>query len=454
MRRFCLGMNPALAHEIISVRTTNRLIFWIVLFVAGFFSSYRSYVFSTLHPGILIGNDQVRIEAGFWLLASVLVLWLMLRGNTLTAYLRQWYGQKVLLIFLGLCAASVAWSVAPAVTSFQVIVLVAATWIAAYIGMRCTVVEVARYVSWFAAGVVIGSVYLAVVDPLSPGVQRFYGPDVWRGVFWNRNHLGSIAAFLSVILLIRLIDLRAQPGRAARVFFFAVYLGMLFLVYKSKSTTGLLVAVIAHAACILAALWTIFEKRLRRGHYLLAVAVGILLVALVLGNLEQIFGLFNKDFRLSGRVRLWNHLLDEVVAQRPLLGYGLGSLWSDPVFRQSGKHLIGTPPVIGDNGFIDVLLNLGIVGLTAMVAVFIVAWKRVVQFLIRQKTIASIFPLAVMLCATLSNLTFSLLMEIELLIWCAIVVVLFATSINAELIGTFSTQDNGNRLHQDGKVVP
>lgn len=408
----------------------ERIAFGMVLVLTAYVSSLRSLVFSSLHPSTPKFADQIWIELAYWVVAALLVAWLLVKGGDLESYVRKLRQQPALLAFLAICCLSVTWSGDPWVSAFRSAVLVLSTAIAAYIGMRCKPEELLGYLSLFGAVLVLASIYMALADPLL-GMDRAYGPGVWRGIFWNKNHLGSLAALFCALQLLRLLDTRLMRNMASRTLILIIYIASAWVVFKTRSATGGLVALILHALVFLAALWTIFESRMRKVHYFLVVVGGVLVIAVALANLELIFGLFNKDFKLSGRTVLWGYLLQDVVASYPVLGQGFGALWGDPNFRAQAAVPLGMVPVIADNGFIDILLGVGVLGLACFMLVYLAAWVGAFQHFVREKRVASCMPLVVMSSSLFSNLGFSLLTEIEVLIWCLIVAVLFATSRHA-----------------------
>jgi O-antigen ligase len=74
-----------------------------------------------------------------------------------------------------------------------------------------------------------------------------------------------------------------------------------------------------------------------------------------------------RDETLTGRTEIWARLLP-VAMQKPLLGGGFGGFWTPrtrDVFRISGSH----------NGYLDVLIGLGFVGL-ALVSIFLLSSCR------------------------------------------------------------------------------
>ena len=417
---------PGLRNKLASI-SFERIAFGVVLGLAAYQSNFRSLVFWSLHPSIPGLVDQIVFEAAGWLLASLLVVWLLLREDNLAIYWRNLSRQPFLLVFLAICALSALWSSAPAITVFRTCVLLTSTMVAAYLGMRCKAEELLRYLSWLGAAVVAASIYMSLTDPLL-GINRAYGPAVWRGVFWNKNHLGSLAALVSVVLLLRIADIGFTPRHPAKYFVWLIYAGSLVLVFKSHSAAGYLLTLMLHASVILLLSWLRLAERLRRRHYWLFAAVVILTVALSMGYLDAIFRAFNKDITMTGRTSLWVYLLQDVVSSRPLLGHGFGSLWGDPDFRNRAHEKLGFHPVIGDNGFLDILLGVGAVGLAAFMLSYVAAWRGSINCLVRERSVAGCLPLLVMAFSLFANISFSLLTEIELLVWGLIVAMLFATS--------------------------
>ena len=405
----------------------ERMVFAAVLVLAAGASNLRALVSWNLHPVGQEFSDQAWLEVNCWFVAMLLVLWLLIREDRLPEYFRNWRRQPLLVVFLAICAASLLWSVNPLVTSFRITVLLSATAIASYIGMRCKPAELLRYLAWFCAAVILASAYMALTDPLL-GKQRLYGPDVWRGIFWNKNHLGSVAALCSAVLLLRTIDLWSVSGRLSRMLSVFAYLLALVAVYKSRSGTGGLVALILHLLVLLGILWARFESRMRRAHHLLLIAGGVLIVAIALAKIELIFGAFNKDLNLSGRADLWRYLLQDVIPAHLVLGQGFGALWGDKGFRALAAVPLGMVPLIGDNGFIDITLGVGALGLASFLLVYCTAWAGATGNFVREKSVAAILPPVVMCASLFSNLGFSLLMEIEVFFWGLIVAVLFSTA--------------------------
>jgi O-antigen ligase len=83
--------------------------------------------------------------------------------------------------------------------------------------------------------------------------------------------------------------------------------------------------------------------------------------------LPVIAPLLGRDATLTGRVDLWL-ILPSYIAQRPWLGYGFAGFWiQDSLNVIQIWTSVGWEPPQAHNGWLDAMLELGIVGLTLVV---------------------------------------------------------------------------------------
>jgi hypothetical protein len=120
---------------------------------------------------------------------------------------------------------------------------------------------------------------------------------------------------------------------------------------------------------------------------------------------------------------MWGILVREVFPLHPWLGQGFGTIWASLDFRLRMRDSAGWlyPIMIGDNGFIDILLNLGVVGLVLFFWNYIKAWISSVRYFLRELSLEGFFPFIFMIYTFFANLTFSLFMETEVFVWTLIV---------------------------------
>jgi exopolysaccharide production protein ExoQ len=199
--------------------------------------------------------------------------------------------------------------------------------------------------------------------------------------------------------------------------------------FFAKSAAGYILFIVLHAVIFCSWLWLRFAERLQRKHYYIILGVFVAGSALILSNLDIVFGLFNRNSTLTGRVGLWDYLLKSMVSQRPWWGHGFGAFWTLDSFRENVRLHVGwaSQPLIGDNGFLDILLHVGVIGLLIFLTIFITASIRSFRYAISHRTLMGFFPLMVMVYAFFANISFSLFAETEVFVWFLIVAVLFAT---------------------------
>jgi O-antigen ligase len=119
-----------------------------------------------------------------------------------------------------------------------------------------------------------------------------------------------------------------------------------------------------------------------------------------------------------------------MVVERPWWGHGFGAVWMLDSFRESIRQLVGWPsqPLIADNGFLDVLLHLGIVGLVLLVAILATAFVQSFRYAIDRRNLAGFFPLLFLCYVGIANISFSMIAETEVFVWLLMVSVSFMTS--------------------------
>ena len=89
-------------------------------------------------------------------------------------------------------------------------------------------------------------------------------------------------------------------------------------------------------------------------------------VIIVTNQLAAIAPLLGRNAQLTGRVELWL-ILPSYIADRPWLGYGFGAFWvADSENVALIWDAVGWAPPEAHNGWLDLLLELGVVGLAVL----------------------------------------------------------------------------------------
>ena len=377
-------------------------------------------------PSVLLGSAW--LEIALWFGMALVVAHTLTRENLLAVYLSLCRRNWLLGVFVALALVSTSWSLDGVATSFRALELLLATAVGAYIGTRYRPTQLLDILFW--AGAIFLILCLGIVFGLPTEGQMHSRPEYrsWRGVYWHKNHLGSIAALVSVVSLWRMLVAfeHRRADRLGGVF----YLLSLTAVYFSYSATGGIVLIVLHVFVIGVWLWVKTSHRWRAWHYYVALGIIVSGSAWTVANGERVFSIFNRDPTMSGRVGLWEYLMKEVVSRRLWWGHGFGAIWTGESFRVgAGQRLHwGKPVVIADNGFLDVLLHLGMLGLLIFLSVLILTAVRSFRYALARRTLTDFLPLLLMFYAVIANVAFSLFMETEIFVWLLIVIVLFETA--------------------------
>jgi exopolysaccharide production protein ExoQ len=385
--------------------------------------------------GLAISRDLVPIwlasvEALLEVALVLVAFWLLWRSGRLRSFRDVWSTGWPVWPLLAIALASTVWSIAPAVTLGRSVVLLSCTALAAVLAVRyCAEGILDMAAVWFLVLIIL-SIFFAAARP---GLGIMEDPPYtgsWRGIFWHRNYLGSTMALGALVLLAAfLARLERRPYLASM--YGVLYVLALALVILSRSATGLILTLILHVLLALAWLWTKWQSRLRpRSYWALGGAAGALL-ALAFAKLDLLLGLFNRNTTFTGRVGLWRLLLDNIFIQRPLLGHGFGALWSLPGFQLAMRDAMRWPYsiFIGDNGYLDIALHLGGLGLLALVVALGWCLVRTTRWLRQQGTLVAAVPFIAVVYLLITNVTLSYFVETESFTWMLVMAFVFSAGV-------------------------
>jgi len=417
------------------IKRVQKLIEGFILINLVVLTNNRVFIFNARHLfPMSLYNWALWRELMLWFVTLLLSTWVLSRDGLLQSYLDRYKKNWLLIAFVGFATISLSWTIYPAATFYQLAVLIFTTLIAGYIGVRYDIGQFINILIWIGCIFATASFLMAWLEPeIGMTFARPYN-GAWRGIFWHRNHLGSLMALFNAVFLFKIVESFSKRLIKPLIFNFFFYALTLLLVRMSASATGLILFMLLNFGFFVGWAWVNWGWRLQPIHYYLLAIVSF--VAFILGmlNLDYLLGFVNRNSSLTGRIPLWNYLINLVINQRPLIGFGFGAIWNFASFRNDTARLVNWlyAVQIGDNGFIDIFLHLGIVGLILFVTVIILTCIRAIKFAINQRTLFGQFPLLLMGYIVVANITFSLFAEIESFIWMIVVAVLFLTTVNQD----------------------
>lgn len=349
------------------------------------------------------GNDTINSTQGG--LATQLA-WFGIYGITFLLIVARWQEfsrvimrDKLLLLLVSIALLSVLWSAAPEATIRRGTALLGTTLFGAYLAVRYDQEELLRLLAWALGIAVLLSLVFALALPsygvVSGDAPSYTGKEGWRGTYEEKNALGSTMALSAVVFL--LLALSRHKHRWVLWACFGLSVCLLLL---SNSMTALVSLV------ILLALLPLY-KALRWQYTLVvplfavAIFVGGTVAAWLLGNTESILATLGRDATLTGRTEIWPAVL-ESIWQRPWLGYGYGGFWlgwageSAHLWLRTAS-LFGPQPVGPDhahNGFLDLWLNIGLLGVSVFTVGLLLAFFKAVAQVRLTRTAEAFWPLA------------------------------------------------------------
>ena len=264
-----------------------------------------------------------------------------------------------------LCFVSTAWSDNPLPTLRRSLSLFSCVLFGAYLqqtwGFRRTITMAGQ-----------GAVFLGALSILvfiaAPGIGREtalgYG-NAMRGVFSQKNPMAECMLLGVICVCFRMLDERPVWPRAAALSV------LLLCIVLGRSATSLALALLVMLATALIATQT--RPRLRLILILSASWLAVSALTLLTVAPDKLWALLSRDASLTGRAPLWQEVI-QVIAERPLLGHGYAGFWNESSVAVQYLWLrAGWRAPDSHNGYLDVAVQLGFVGLAA----YLFLWGRV-----------------------------------------------------------------------------
>ncbi len=254
---------------------------------------------------------------------------------------------------------------------------------------------------------------------------RYSGIELWIGVTEQKNQLGRLCMIGSSFLLLELyLRWRDRKIGSDKLHLWAsVSIGALgvYLLLGSNSATSL-ATMLAGTAMFLSLRWlgkrnVIVPLGAFYACMLFLICNGTVAPFVGGANLRMITAPLDRDSTLTGRTDVWASVLP-ARSERPLLGYGIGSFWTD-----ERRHLYEIPTA--HNGYLDVLLDLGEVGLVLCV-IWVFSCARQFHRTYTQDPDWANFSMCLLLIVLMYNVTESSLNSLTDFMTAVIVITVFA----------------------------
>jgi exopolysaccharide production protein ExoQ len=202
------------------------------------------------------------------------------------------------------------------------------------------------------------------------------------GISLGKNALGGVCMILGLVFLWHLFHmLRAERSRARRNELYltiGLLLMTVYLLWKAHSATSWAALLPSLFVMLLLSLRAVNKKVI--GAYALAGVVLFVVAQLTFDIYGHVVDVSGHEATIEGRGRLWQILLQ--MDTNPVFGTGFESFWLGERLQKIWEQMNWRPNQ-AHNGYLEMYLNLGVVGLSIFLGVIIATFRKIRLDLLR-----------------------------------------------------------------------
>ncbi len=310
---------------------------------------------------------------------------LVFRGNRVVQVLRA---NLPIVLFFSYCAASILWSDFPEVafkrwTKFLsdfVMVMIVATDRDPSRAARRLFSRTAFFL------VPLSILFIRYYPNLGRVYTRWEGALLNTGVTTDKNTLGMVCMICGLVSLWHLLGLSWETGQVrtrSRIAHGAILLMAIWLLHQANSDTSATCFVITGFLLVITRKPSFIRRRLVLNTVVLAM-LGCCIFALFVA--PGLLALIGRNPTLTGRTIIWQNVL--AVSSSPLLGAGFESFWLGPRLETLWRMFPGDGrfhPNEAHNGYIEVYISLGLVGLSLLAVIIVSGYRRIASRVLRDR---------------------------------------------------------------------
>ncbi|MEG0308135.1 MAG: O-antigen ligase family protein [Clostridium sp.] len=308
----------------------------------------------------------------FMLVTPIILLIIIINKKQLNRCKR---GVNLLFILTAVFAlVSSIWSQESMVTFKNGILLGSTTIIAIYMALNFTKEEIFEMLLlWFIAIVAINLVLIVFKIGNIYDVQEVRYKSVVKGIFKHRNLLGF---YMTLAMGLNLwFVLYKCEGEAMKNVCTATIIVSIIILYMSKSMTSMILAV----GMFILVFITKFKKVRKIIIYGIIPAL-ILVIYMIIYQPQwyvDLLALIGRTPDLTDRDVIWRGVIAGIQT-KPLLGYGYTGYWTNNIYSVNFvAKFYGGFPNHAHNGYLEILLDFGVIGATIIAANFSIIMNKI-----------------------------------------------------------------------------
>jgi O-antigen ligase len=307
--------------------------------------------------------------------------------------------------------ASLAWSQDPSVSERKLFSFVLTCVYGFYFATRFPLRRQLGIVLSATSTLAVASILMVLFTPQF-AVDHAQHLGAWQGVFSGKNP----CAATMVVGLAAALTFRASSSlqRALKIPLILLFAGII----SQTDSSGAVIAVVVLLLSM--PLVKILAHSPKRSHVLVllsSLAMAIVSLIVAIECLPAILRLLHRDPTFTGRTRLWTEVF-HAIALRPWLGYGYGAFWLGLKGKSADiAFAVNWTAPHAHNGFLDIWLSLGGVGLALFIYSLVCATARIWRLLRTGALQHSLWMVSMVILVITFNLGESVLISAPSLMW-------------------------------------
>jgi hypothetical protein len=237
-----------------------------------------------------------------------------------------------------------------------------------------------------------------------PALGRSYNIHDGRvsitGVTDDKNLLGAICTLFALAVawcIIEALEKKEPARKKLLIAYGSIIVVVIYLINLADSATATACLIEGTAILLLTSMPKIFRRPMLT-HLMVAAILSLTAVNLFFGG--SLLAMFGRNSTLTGRTDLWNLCL--TLVRNPLVGAGYESFWLGWRLEKMWDYIPGVNQA--HNGYLEIYLNLGWVGVALLITFLISGYRNIVRAVRRREPAASL-RLAYFVVACVSNCT-------------------------------------------------
>ena len=383
------------------------------------------------YPGLflVLAGDAVRYSIGWggWSVVVVLVTLASIYALAVSKPVELIRTMPTALVFLlGWMMLSLTWSsylgASFMMTGLQISATLFALFLASQFSWRQLLNILSNLIRFILGTSLVFELLASIIGPVIPLFPNFEGDTVpYAAYYWSQGLLfeggriqgivgnANLLAFTAVLGALLFLVEAIVTSKKRSIPVISLGLAILLAVLSQSASMTLAVVIIGFVA-IIAILAEGRSRQVRHQIYWGAGAIAGLAVTSIVINLSAVFDVLGKSPDASGRFLIWSEVWT-LILQKPGFGWGWIGYWVPGVAPYEGLIVMnGVPMYQAHNAYLDIFMQLGVVGLGLLVWLLVVTFVRLWTVAVRHTNPLYLFPLFIFLVITAQSISESRLL--------------------------------------------